>query len=379
MSQIVRSSQRHPRRPVASRPAAVENLETRTLFATAPAHVTSIVTDNRGEVQITFDKALDPATIKTTSVQEFVPGPDGLVGTADDQKIIIRVRLNVGNRRIWIRTADVVPFAAGSTYWIKINSTRAKDAEGNRIDGEFNGPGVTGGNGTAGGDLLFVSKRDKSLTPTARFSTVLGNLDVALDTVNTPKNAANFLTYANGGAYDFTYLHRSVVTPTPFIIQGGGFRASLLDDTSNGLTETPTNPPIQNEFHTSNTRGTIAFAKIPAEDQFGNPIPGGGPDSATDQWFFNLGDNSSNLDNQNGGFTVFGNVKNAGGLAVMDALAGLTVKDLSAITNSNPSVGGNMTTAPVVNPSATAANLHPLADLAIIRRIAVLNKVVAFA
>src|SRR6185369_5284267 len=155
-------------------------------------------------------------------------------------------------------------------------------------------------------------------------------------------------------------------------IQGGGFRASLLDDTSTGLTETPTNSPVQNEFHTSNTRGTIAMAKLP-----------GDPDSATDQWFFNLGDNRgtspNGLDFQNGGFTVFGTVKNAGGLAVMDAIAGLTVKDLSAATNSNPSVPGNLTDAPVVNPSATAANLHPLEDMAIIRRIAILNKVVAFA
>ena len=33
-----------------------------------------------------------------------------------------------------------------------------------------------------------------------------------------------------------------------------------------------------------------------------------GPDSATNQWFFNLADNSWNLDFQNGGFTVFGRV-----------------------------------------------------------------------
>jgi len=133
----------------------VESLESRTLFAAA--HLISIQSDNRGEVMITFDKALDPATVKTTSVQEFIPGPDGLPGTADDQRITARVKLTVGNRRIWIRPADAVPFAAGSTYWVKVNSKRAMDAEGNRIDGEFNGPGLAGGNGTPGGDLLFIS------------------------------------------------------------------------------------------------------------------------------------------------------------------------------------------------------------------------------
>ena len=34
----------------------------------------------------------------------------------------------------------------------------------------------------------------------------------------------------------------------------------------------------------------------------------GNPNSATSQWFFNLANNSTNLDNQNGGFTVFGHV-----------------------------------------------------------------------
>src|SRR5690349_8101207 len=93
---------------LSSSPVSIEPLESRRLLAAA--HVPSIVSDNRGEVQITFDKALDPTTIKTTSVQEFTPGVDGIPGTADDQRVIVRVRLTVGNRRIWIRTADAVPF-----------------------------------------------------------------------------------------------------------------------------------------------------------------------------------------------------------------------------------------------------------------------------
>ncbi len=55
---------------------------------------------------------------------------------------------------------------------------------------------------------------------------------------------------------------------------------------------------IQNEFSParSNVRGTVAMAK------------GNDPNSATSQWFVNIVDNSANLDNQNGGFTVFGQV-----------------------------------------------------------------------
>ncbi len=68
-----------------------------------------------------------------------------------------------------------------------------------------------------------------------------------------------------------------------------GSRTALNPITSYG--------PIQNEFSSdrSNVSGTIAMAKV-----------GNDPNSATSQWFVNLGDNSANLDNQNGGFTVFG-------------------------------------------------------------------------
>ena len=42
---------------------------------------------------------------------------------------------------------------------------------------------------------------------------------------------------------------------------------------------------------------------------------GSDPNSASSQWFFNLGDNSGNLDNQNGGFTVFGRILESTNLA----------------------------------------------------------------
>ena len=58
---------------------------------------------------------------------------------------------------------------------------------------------------------------------------------------------------------------------------------------------------------------------------------GDDPNSATSQWFFNLGDNSANLDNQNGGFTVFGQVLSQDDLNTIDAIAGVPVYNGSSL------------------------------------------------
>ncbi len=143
------------------------------------------------------------------------------------------------------------------------------------------------------------------------FNTSLGSFQVELFDTVTPQTVANFLNYVTRGDYANTVVHRSV---PGFIVQGGGFN----DDPANNFSAIATDPAVQNEFNLSNIRGTIAMAKL-----------SGNPNSATDQWFFNLGDNSSNLDQQNGGFTVFGRVLGAG-MDVIDAIAQLATTDASA-------------------------------------------------
>ncbi len=135
--------------------------------------------------------------------------------------------------------------------------------------------------------------------------TTLGEIEVTLLPGTAPASVANFLNYVSKQAFDNTIFHRSV---RGFIIQAGGFKWS-----GSKVDQIPEDPAVKNEFSLSNTRGTIAMAKL-----------GDNPNSATNQWFFNLGDNSANLNNQNGGFTVFGRISNQAGLTVMDKLAAVS-------------------------------------------------------
>jgi len=154
--------------------------------------------------------------------------------------------------------------------------------------------------------MLFAVVPVTSNATIVRFETVLGNFEINLYDNDTPETVENFLDYVQNGAYTDSFFHRSVAN---FIVQGGGFRTDL-----NAVVSTiPTNPSVINEPVFSNRRGTISMAKL-----------GNDPDSATSQWFINLANNSGNLDEQNGGFTVFGEVT-GNGMAVVDELADLPV------------------------------------------------------
>ncbi|WP_440903209.1 peptidylprolyl isomerase [Catenovulum sp. SX2] len=132
--------------------------------------------------------------------------------------------------------------------------------------------------------------------------TNLGDFEINLYDDTTPKTVENFLSYVNSGAYEQTAIHRLV---KGFVMQTGGYY--LNED--NQIALVATDPAVANEPVYSNVRGTIAMAKL-----------GGDPDSATSQWFINLSNNSANLDAQNGGFTVFGQVTGTG-MEIIDAIA----------------------------------------------------------
>lgn len=159
----------------------------------------------------------------------------------------------------------------------------------------------------AGGVALSADLRNYFSLPgvtgqVVQFDTVLGKFNFEMLANDAPATVTNFLNYVNRGAYNGTFIHRSV---PGFVLQGGGYTVS-----NNQIVHIAVDPPVVNEYKLSNLRATVAMAKS-----------GGDPNSATSEWFVNLGDNSSNLNNQNGGFTVFARVI-GGSMNMVDTIAG---------------------------------------------------------
>ena len=157
-----------------------------------------------------------------------------------------------------------------------------------------------------------------------RISTGIGDYSIELFDDSAPGTVQNFLNYVNRNDYNGTYIHRAVDN---FVVQGGGYRFLLYE----GPIDVPSDPPIENEFGASNTRGTVAMAKV-----------AGDPDSATNQWFVNIADNSATLDADNGGFTVFGVVL-GDGMITVDEIDALPTVNLGAKAISAPHITQNYT------------------------------------
>jgi peptidyl-prolyl cis-trans isomerase A (cyclophilin A) len=172
--------------------------------------------------------------------------------------------------------------------------------------------------------------------------TSVGIIQVNLYDLGTPDTVANFLAYVNSGAYDDSIIHRSA---PGFIVQGGGF----VSDMDGNVTAIPQNAAVNNEPTYSNVAGTIAMAKL-----------GSDANSATNQWFFNLANNAGNLDNQNGGFTAFGEVVD-GFMTAVDAIADVPIFDK----------GGAFTEIPLQN--YTNGDLVVFANFVVILNITIID------
>lgn len=155
-----------------------------------------------------------------------------------------------------------------------------------------------------------------------RVHTTQGPIDLKLLDNEAPITVTNFLAYVRAGDFNDVLFHRLVRS---FVLQGGGYRWSADGACCPAV---GSRGKIQNEYSItrSNLRGTVAMAKV-----------GTDPNSATSQWFVNLGNNAANLDNQNGGFTVFARVTTPS-MAVVDRISGVGIVNAGAPYNELPVV-----------------------------------------
>jgi len=142
----------------------------------------------------------------------------------------------------------------------------------------------------------------ETTNPTVRIETSMGKIVLELDAVNAPISTANFIAYANDGFYEDTIFHRVI---DGFMVQGGGLTADMSDKSNKKA-------PIKNEAANGlkNDLGTVAMART-------NVV-----DSATSQFFINVGENSflnhTAPTPQGFGYAVFGKVTD--GMDVVDAI-----------------------------------------------------------
>ena len=142
----------------------------------------------------------------------------------------------------------------------------------------------------------------ESTNPVVRIETSMGEIVLELDAVNAPISTANFVDYANDGFYEGTIFHRVI---DGFMIQCGGLTADMRDKDSKRA-------PIKNEAGNGlkNELGTVAMART-------NVV-----DSATSQFFINVGDNGflnqTAPTPQGFGYAVFGKVTD--GMDVVNAI-----------------------------------------------------------
>ncbi|MCE5228141.1 peptidylprolyl isomerase [bacterium] len=139
------------------------------------------------------------------------------------------------------------------------------------------------------------------LHPQILFQTTAGDITLELDGEKAPISTLNFVQYVKDGYFNGTIFHRTI---PGFMIQGGGY-------TENFAKKPGQRQPIKNEWRNGlkNARGTISMARLPI------------PDSATSEFFINVGTNNDFLDQpqrDGAAYAVFGKVIN--GMDVVDKI-----------------------------------------------------------
>lgn len=147
--------------------------------------------------------------------------------------------------------------------------------------------------------------------PIVVIDTSEGQIEMELFADKSPISVKNFLSYVKNKAYDGTIFHRVI---SNFMIQGGGFTEKMV--------QKKTLSPIKNEATNglSNNIGTVAMART-------NIV-----DSATSQFFINVGNNSflnhRGKDQGSFGYAVFGKIIK--GMPVVNKIKMVKTKTMGA-------------------------------------------------
>jgi len=339
-----------PKKPASRH--VVECLENRILLTRVHAsEIASDYLDNRGQAFFTVTVALDSSTLTRKTAAIFTAGVDGVLGTGDDARVYTAVGYRKG--RLTLR-ADL---GLNVPYRVKLNAEAIRDVNGRLLDGEFNGDMKASGDGTAGGNYDVITQT--AAKTRYRFSTVAGYINVGLYTKTARTTVTNFMHYANEGAWDITFFHRSehhTQAGGLDVIEGGGY------DVENAIIgNVHSHTGVGLELGNSNVQGTIAMGRADNDTN-----------SNTNQWFFNTQDNTV-LDTLNGGYTVFGAILDSESLNTITAINNLAIRDARAGDTNSPF--GEL---PVIDPAA--GNTRQIAvpsDLAMINRVAQLYDVAA--
>ncbi len=164
--------------------------------------------------------------------------------------------------------------------------------------------------------MIVVVNDVSGATSVVKMQTPLGDFEVELYGNATPNTVANFLTYVNDGDYNTSFVH-DVILPGMFAnVPGGLIQGGIIRYSAGAYTNVPQDPPVAGEPGFPNIRSTIAMQWQ----------TGGDPNSATSQWFINIGNNSSTLNAQ--GYTVFGRVIR--GMNIVDTIASQGLWDATA-------------------------------------------------
>ena len=172
-----------------------------------------------------------------------------------------------------------------------------------------------------GGDKPLEKADIEGLARKVRLKTNKGDIVIELNAEKAPVTVVNFLKYVEADHYDGTAFHRVI---DGFMIQGGGF---ALDGEK--LIEKKSGDGIKNESQNGlkNDTGTIAMART------------NDPNSATAQFFINVGDNAALNYPSNGGYAVFGKVVE--GMDVVNQIKGVKTAT-KQLRMRHPSTGETM-------------------------------------